>query len=68
VWKLKFFAIKLKINYPLLVGDRRDDAKKAYPSFGLPHTFVIGRDGNICARHIGFATKEQIEPIVKALL
>ena len=40
VSKLKPFAPQLKINYPLLVGDWRDDVKKAYPLFGLKACFA----------------------------
>lgn len=67
--KLKPYAAQLKMNYPVLVGDGRDDVKEAYgPMWGLPTTFLIGRDGRICKRHTGFATKEEFEREIKALL
>jgi peroxiredoxin len=68
---LKPFADKFKMNYPVLVGDGRDDIKgpKAYgPMWGLPKTFVIGRDGKICKTHIGFSQKETLEKQIKSLL
>lgn len=68
VAKLKPFATQLKMNYPVLVGNGREDLQKAFPWIGLPNTFIIGRDGTICHEHTGLATKDQIEPIVKALL
>lgn len=68
VSKLKTFAGELKINYPILIGDGRDDVKDAYPLLGLPTTFIIGRDGKICSTHTGLALKEQLEPIIRSLL
>ena len=66
--KLKPFAAQMKMNYPVLVGDGRDDLMNAYPWLALPTTFIIGRDRAICRMHIGPATKDQIESIVKRLL
>jgi peroxiredoxin len=66
--KLKPFAAEYKMNYPVLVGLGRDDLEKAYgPIWGLPTTFVIGRDGKICKKHTGMASKEQFEREVNAL-
>jgi peroxiredoxin len=68
---LKPFAEKFKVNYPLLVGEGRNDIKgpRAYnASWGLPKTFVIGRDGNICKTHIGLSNKEHFEQQIKSLL
>ena len=69
--KLKPFAVEYKMNYPVLVGAGRDDIKgpKAYgPMWGLPKTFVIGRDGRVCKTHVGFSQKETFERQIKALL
>ena len=69
--KLKPFVAEYRINYPVLVGDGRDDIKgpKAYAAgWGLPKTFVIGRDGRICKTHIGMSVKEKFEQEIKALL
>jgi peroxiredoxin len=69
--KLKPFAAQYKINYPVLLGDGRDDIKAptAYMvGWGLPKTFVIGRDGKICKTHIGMSVKEKFEQEIKALL
>ena len=71
VSKLKPFAESYKMNYPVLVGDGRDDIKgpKAYgPMWGLPKTFVIGRDGKICKVHVGFSQKEILERQIRSLL
>jgi len=59
---LKPFADELAMDYPVLIGAEREDVINAYgPPIGYPTTFVIGRDGKICASHTGFATKEQFE-------
>jgi peroxiredoxin len=65
---LKPFAAQMKMDYPVLVGNGRDDVQKAFPWEGLPKTFIIGRDGTICHEHSGLATKNQIEPIIKSLM
>jgi peroxiredoxin len=66
--KLEAFAAEYKMNYPVLVGLGRDDVEEAYgPIWGLPTTFVIGRDGQICKKHTGMASKEQFEREVTAL-
>ena len=69
--KLKPFADQYKINYPLLVGDGRDDIKGPRgfnAAWGLPKTFVIGRDGKICRTHVGLSVKEHFEQQIKSLL
>ena len=45
------------------------DVETAYgPFYGYPTSFVIARDGSICLKHLGAATKEQFEKEIKALL
>jgi cytochrome c biogenesis protein CcmG/thiol:disulfide interchange protein DsbE len=69
VSRLKPFAQQLKMNYPVLVGLDRDDVKNAFgPPPGYPTSFIIGRDGKICAQHTGFVPKDEIEREIKALL
>ena len=66
---LKEYAQKMKMNYPVLVGQGREDVLKAYgPMPGLPTTFLIGRDGRICSTHTGLGEKETFEREIKALL
>jgi peroxiredoxin len=63
------FAKRFKINYPLIVGADREDVQKAYgPIFGVPMTFIIGRNGRICMKYVGPASKEQFESQIKSLL
>jgi thiol-disulfide isomerase/thioredoxin len=67
--KMKPYAAQYKINYPLLVGEGRDDV---YSAFGItsyiPVSVIIGRDGKIAKKHSGIATKSQFEREIQALL
>jgi thiol-disulfide isomerase/thioredoxin len=67
--KLKPYATEMKINYPLLVGNGRDDVQEAFgPLWGIPVTVFVDRNGRIAKRHSGIASKEQFEREIKALL
>jgi len=66
---LPAFAREYKVNYPMLVANERTDLQEAYgPFWGIPVTVMIQRDGTICKRHSGIATKDQFEQDIKALL
>ena len=66
---LKAYAEQMKMNYPVLVGEGREDILEAYgPMPGLPTTFIISRDGKICSSHTGLEKKETFEKEIKALL
>ena len=63
------FYEEFKMNYPVALGD--DDGKVAglYDCcFGLPTTFVIGRDGRIYAKHEGAAPGSYFQNEVRELL
>lgn len=67
--QLEPYIKELKMNYPVLLGLGRDDVQDAFgPLLGLPTTFLVSRDGKICATHAGFADKETFEHEIKALL
>jgi thiol-disulfide isomerase/thioredoxin len=67
--KLKPYASEMKMNYPVLVGDGRDDVQEAYgPLWGIPVSVFVDRDGKIAKKHSGIASKEQFEREIKALL
>jgi peroxiredoxin len=52
--KAKPFAQQYKMNYPIVNGIERGDLDEAFgPFFALPTTFLIARDGRICAKHVG---------------
>ena len=67
--KLKPYATEMKVNYPLLVGNGRQDFQDAYgPFWGIPVSVYVGRDGRIHKKHSGIASKEQIEHEIASLL
>jgi len=67
--KLKPYAEEMKINYPLLVGNGRQDFQDAYgPFWGIPVTVFVSRDGLIHRKHSGIASKEQFEHEITSLL
>ncbi len=68
--KLKPYVDQMKMNYTILQGLNHDDfVDDAWgPMFGIPTTFIIGRDGRICNRHVGMATKDAFEREIKSLL
>ena len=66
---LRGFAATHKMNYPVLVGRDKPELLDAQgPLWGLPTSYLIGRDGSICTRHLGAATKADFEREIKALL
>ena len=67
--QLQPFAAEMKMNYPVLQGLGRDDVTDALgPIFGVPTTLIISRDGRICGKHEGMASKETFENQIKQLL
>jgi peroxiredoxin len=69
VEQLKPFAAQYKMNYPVLVGMGNDAIQEAYgPIWGLPTSFLIGRDGKICKKHMGLTGKAQFEKEILGLL
>ena len=64
---LRAFAKSHHMQYPVL--QMQSDIEDAYgPIFGVPMSFFIARDGSICKRHLGPASREQVEREIKALL
>jgi len=43
------------IDYTIVVGNR--SISEAYRVSGIPTTFILGRDGRIAAKHVGFANE-----------
>lgn len=69
VEQLRPFAEQYKINYPVLMGIENEAVQEAFgPIWGIPITFIIDRQGNICRKHQGIATKDQFERVIQALL
>jgi peroxiredoxin len=67
--KLKPFAQQFKMNYPVLAGVDEDGVQEAYgPLVGIPVSVLISRNGLVCKKFIGGASKQQFEREIKALL
>jgi thiol-disulfide isomerase/thioredoxin len=67
--KARAFAEQFKINYPILLGEGREDVQDAYgPIYGIPASFLISRDGKLCRRHMGIAPKAVFEKEITALI
>lgn len=67
--QLKPYVDEYKMNYPVLQGLGHDDVQDAFgPIWGIPTTIVIGRDGKICKKHTGMASKDKFEQEIKSLL
>ena len=67
--KARAFAAEYKMNYPVLLGLGREDIQDAYgPIWGIPASFIIGKDGRVCKKHLGIAPKAVFEKEIKALL
>jgi peroxiredoxin len=61
------FVQRMKIDYPVVVGD--NELVAAYGNFSaIPTTFVVDKKGNIVGVHTGSMTKEQFEQMVKQYL
>lgn len=53
-----------------IVADTSGEIARAYDLIAMPSTYVIGRDGQVAARHLGFKTaeREQYEALLRRLL
>ena len=64
---VKPFAEKMKINYPLVIGDQK--TSEDYGGIdALPTTFIIDRKGNVIAQQKGATDRESFEEAIKPLL
>lgn len=67
--KAKAYAAEYKMNYPILLGEGREDVQDAYgPIWGIPASFVISKDGKVCRKHMGIAPESVFEKEVVALM
>jgi len=65
--QLQAFMKEYHMNYPVV--QMTADVESAWgPFYGYPTSFVVARDGSICTKHLGPATKEQFESEIKGLL
>ena len=64
---VKGFYKEFKMNYPVALGD--DKITELYGGiFGMPTTFLIGRDGRIYAKHVGAMDVDTFEQEIRTLL
>ncbi|MGE0865633.1 MAG: TlpA family protein disulfide reductase [Vicinamibacterales bacterium] len=63
------FAEQYKINYPILLGEGREELQEAYgPIWGIPASFLISKDGVVCRKHLGIAPKSVFDKEIAALM
>jgi peroxiredoxin len=61
------FYQQFKMNYPVAVGNEK--VAEAYGGvFGLPVTFLIGRDGRVAAKYVGEVQMSTLRDAVEAQL
>jgi peroxiredoxin len=66
---LKPYAAEHKISYPVLQALGHREVVSAFgPLRGVPTTYIISRDGKLCAKHIGVTAREGFESQVAGLL
>jgi|SoiMethySBSTD1v2_1073268.scaffolds.fasta_scaffold06703_12 thiol-disulfide isomerase/thioredoxin len=65
----KKYATEYKMNYPVVLGEGREDVQDAYgPIWGIPASFIISKDGKVCRKHMGIAPKAVFEKEIVALM
>jgi thiol-disulfide isomerase/thioredoxin len=66
--KAKAYADEMKMNYPVLLAEGKEDILMAYdPIPSIPVSVVIGRDGKICSKHVGIAPMDVFEKEIASL-
>ena len=67
--KVRDYAQRMRMNYPIFMIGRNHAIEKAYaPLWGLPSTVLVGRDGLICRRQIAFVADRDFDCRIQALL
>jgi thiol-disulfide isomerase/thioredoxin len=65
----KKYADEMKMNYPILLADGKEDILRAYdPINSIPVSVVIDRQGRIVSRHLGIASMDVFVKEILALL
>jgi len=64
----KKYVDQMKMNYPVLLAEGKEDILRAYdPIYSIPVSVIIDRKGRIVTRHLGIATmkvfEEEITPL-----
>ena len=64
----KKYATEMKMNYPVLLAEGKEDILKAYdPIPSIPVSIIIDRQGRIVARHLGIAAMDVFEKEIASL-
>jgi peroxiredoxin len=60
---IRTFNAQFKVNYPMMAGrDVEEQIQKATGGiWGLPASFLIGRDGTVLKKHLGLVPRELLE-------
>ena len=62
------YALEMKMNYPVLLAEGKEDILKAYdPIPSIPVSIIIDRQGRIVSRHLGIAAMDVFEKEISAL-
>jgi cytochrome c biogenesis protein CcmG/thiol:disulfide interchange protein DsbE len=67
---IRKFIAKFGVNYPMLAGRDAEESIHAATGgiWGMPTSFLIGRDGTVLKKHIGLAPKATLEKEIIAAL
>jgi len=67
--QIKPYATEYKVNYRMLIGNKRQDVQDALGPIGaVPVSIIINRDGYITRKQTGIMTREQMEAEIAPLL
>ena len=65
----KQYATQMKMNYPVLLAEGKEDILQAYdPIPSIPVSVIIDRGGRIVSRHLGIASMDVFEREIVPLL
>ena len=64
--RVRPFAEKMKMNYPILMGD--DHVASAYSIQALPQTWLIDRQGRVAGTYVGLVNVENLKSAIATLL
>lgn len=67
---IRKFNAQFSVNYPMLAGrDVEENIQKAAGGiWGLPTTFLIGRDGKVLKKHLGLTSRALLEKEISEAL
>ncbi len=71
--EVKKFLDQIQVEYPNVMGgeetlERYSQVGNLGPIRGIPATFVINRQGQICQRYLGLTGKRILEEAIEAVL